>query len=83
MLFDGLVVSGLAAPGYDFMDRLLLFLLISSPRQFQLVQDERHSVREREGLVAAVADVLSRAACGKARSEMRKKKVRRSPVQCA
>ena len=61
MLFDGLVVPLLATPGYDFMDRLLLRRLIAGAGESLPVQDERHRVRQREGLVPAVADVLARA----------------------
>ena len=75
MLFDGLVVPWLAAPGDDLVDRLLLFRLVAGPRQFLFVQNERHRVRERERLVAAVADVLARASYEEKRlSEIRRKK---------
>ena len=82
MLFDGLVVPWLAAPGYYFVDRLLLFRLVAGPRQFLLIQDERHRVREREGLVAAVADVLARAQRAEKKNVARHRK-NGSPVQCA
>ena len=82
MLFDGLVVSGLAAPGYDFMDRLLLFRLVAGAGESLSVEHKRHRIREREGLVPAEADVLARAHSSEKHVTICDKKSR-SPVQCA